>query len=101
MIGQLTHDTFPYTDLRHQVYVEGVFDHFYGMNFHDIPELGWRYGYVYIWALMYMGTHAFRQRRHAVVFQEKGLVVRDGDVQFNDRAVYDSSYFAANAVCGW
>lgn len=24
----------------------------YGMNFHDIPELGWRYGYIYVWCLM-------------------------------------------------
>ncbi|MDE8347504.1 MAG: CorA family divalent cation transporter [Acidocella sp.] len=24
----------------------------YGMNFHDIPELGWRYGYGYAWTIM-------------------------------------------------
>lgn len=24
----------------------------YGMNFHDIPELGWSFGYVYVWIMM-------------------------------------------------
>jgi magnesium transporter len=24
----------------------------YGMNFHDIPELSWKYGYLYVWVLM-------------------------------------------------
>jgi magnesium transporter len=24
----------------------------YGMNFHDIPELGWKYGYLYCWGVM-------------------------------------------------
>lgn len=28
----------------------------YGMNFHDIPELNWRYGYAYVWALMILIT---------------------------------------------
>jgi magnesium transporter len=24
----------------------------YGMNFHDIPEIYWDFGYIYVWALM-------------------------------------------------
>jgi magnesium transporter len=104
MIAQLTHETFPYTDTRHEVYFVDVFDHasrtvdaldsvrdgltslldlqaalqsnrmnevmktltmiatiflplsfivgLYGMNFRDIPELGWQYGYLYVWVLM-------------------------------------------------
>jgi magnesium transporter len=24
----------------------------YGMNFHNMPELGWRYGYFGVWAVM-------------------------------------------------
>ncbi len=28
----------------------------YGMNFHDIPELSWRYGYGYAWALMILSA---------------------------------------------
>ena len=28
----------------------------YGMNFHDIPELTWSYGYGYAWTLMILSA---------------------------------------------
>ena len=28
----------------------------YGMNFHDIPEITWRYGYVYAWGVMILSS---------------------------------------------
>src|SRR5262249_40255011 len=39
----------------------------YGMNFEDIPELHWRYGYVYAWSLM-VGISAVLY----VVFRRRG-----------------------------
>lgn len=31
----------------------------YGMNFHDMPELSWRFGYLYVWILMIAVTVFF------------------------------------------
>ena len=42
----------------------------YGMNFHYMPELSWRWGYFVLWA-----NHADHRGRHAGLFQEKGLAV--------------------------
>jgi magnesium transporter len=28
----------------------------YGMNFHDMPELSWSYGYPYAWAVMILSA---------------------------------------------
>ena len=39
----------------------------YGMNFEDIPELHWRYGYVYSWGVM-VGISALLY----VVFRRRG-----------------------------
>ncbi len=39
----------------------------YGMNFQNIPELHWRYGYAYVWGLMLATGAAF-----VYVFKRKG-----------------------------
>ncbi|MDQ0188406.1 magnesium/cobalt transporter CorA [Alicyclobacillus cycloheptanicus] len=104
VVGQLAHESFPFTESEHAVYFVDVYDHatrivdgldairdslnglldlqmaqranrmnevmktltviatifmplsfivgLYGMNFKDIPELSWSFGYVYVWALM-------------------------------------------------
>ncbi len=41
----------------------------YGMNFHDIPELSWKYGYGYSWALMIISAVA-----PLIWFRKKGWI---------------------------
>ena len=41
----------------------------YGMNFHDIPELSWHYGYAYAWAAMIISAVA-----PLVWFRKKGWI---------------------------
>ncbi|MDE2319961.1 MAG: magnesium transporter CorA family protein [Rhodospirillales bacterium] len=41
----------------------------YGMNFHDIPELSWKYGYAYAWAAMIISAVA-----PLIWFRKKGWI---------------------------
>lgn len=111
VIGELGHESFPYTANQHAVYFADVRDHLsrvvneldaardhssnlltlqtsqranqmnevmktltvistiflplsfivglYGMNFKDIPELSWPFGYIYVWGLMIIVSAGF------------------------------------------